>query len=104
MADQKTAKAIREFFGEVVQGTEFTGFDFVGITDEGSLFQNVETGDFVVVRTIVKAETFDGFDAVQAHTEKLEKAAEKAAKSKAKAEKDKAKREKEKAEKEEKGE
>lgn len=99
MADQKQAKAIREFFGEVVRNTGFEGFVFVGVTDEGSLFQNVETEDFVVVRSIVKAETFDGFEAVQAHQEKLEKAAEKAAKSKAKAEKDIAKREKEKAEK-----
>lgn len=89
MASAKEAKVVRDLFNGVVQTADVPGYAFVGMTDEGNLFQCAETGDFVVVKSIVKAEGFDGFDAVDAHNEKLAKAAEKAAAKAAKEAKEK---------------
>ena len=73
----KEAKVVREGMLDVVGGADF-GMEFVGRTSEGALFRT-NGGDHVVVRAIVKAETFDADAALQAFAEAQEKAAAKAA-------------------------
>ena len=80
MANAKEAKVMREsVLAEVVEKLE--GAVFVGRTSEGALFQLGE--DFVVVRAIVKSETFDADKALAEFVAK-EKVAEEKALAKAK--------------------
>jgi len=78
----KESKVVRESMLETVAGVEFEGMEFVGRTSEGALFRMGE--DFVVVRTIVKSETFDADEALRKFNEAQEKAAAKAAEKAAK--------------------
>ena len=71
MANQKVAKELRtEYLGTVAE-TEFEGGEFVGFTSEGAVFKN--GSDVVVVRVIVKAETFDYATEVAEYEEKIRK-------------------------------
>ena len=75
---QKEAKVVRDAVGVLVSETvKMEGYEFAGFTSEGAAFTNGE--DVFVVRTIVKSETFDLQDAIQALAEKEAKAREKAA-------------------------
>ena len=89
----KEAKVVREaVLAKVEEVLEIEGFEMVGRTSEGVAFESVETGDSLVVRTIVKAEGTDIRALVQEFTAKQEKAEkEKAEKEKkvAKAKKEK---------------
>ena len=89
MANQKEAKVLRERVMEAVEAAGVEGMEVLGRTSEGVLLQVGE--DFVVVRAIVKAETFEAEAAMAEFAEKQAKAE---AKEKEKAEKA-AKREKE---------
>ena len=85
MANQKVAKEIRENVAVALSEMDL-GMEYVGRTTEGSLFQVGE--DYVVIRAIVKAESFDPNDAVAEYEEKQAKAKEREeAKAKAKANK-----------------
>lgn len=76
MANQKQAKEIREMVLDSVATLEHDALDLKGRTSEGLVFAVGE--DFVVVRAIVKSETFDADAEILAFSEKLLKAEEKA--------------------------
>ena len=91
MANAKEAKVMRDgILGEVMEKLE--GAAFVGRTSEGALFQLGE--DFVVVRAIVKSETFDADKALEEFAAKEKVAEEKALAKAKKMTADSAKREK----------
>lgn len=88
MADQKMAKELREgVLAQVEQRLEAD--EVMGRTSEGVLLKMGD--DFVVVRAIVKAETFDAETALADFADKQLKAAEKAKEKAAKVAKAKAK-------------
>ena len=92
--DAKKGAVAREMFMKALEGFEVEGFVFVGRVSEGAVFESDE--GFVVVKPIVKKDTFDFDDALAEYEEKLVKAKEK---EEAKAKKvAKAKADKEKAE------
>ena len=75
---QKEAKVVRDAVGVAVsEMVTIEGYEFAGFTSEGVAFTNGT--DVFVVRTIVKSETFDLQDAIEALAEKEAKAREKAA-------------------------
>lgn len=77
--NQKEAKATREtFYGECEKLT-FGDFSFEGHTREGILFSN-DKGNFVVIKAIVKQDTFDSTDAMEEWAEAQEKARKRAEK------------------------
>ncbi len=80
MATQTQAKAIREGLLAQLVEVEFEGTEYVGRTSEGAVFRVGE--ELVVVRTIVKSETFDVEGAIADYAGKIAKA-EKAAADKA---------------------
>lgn len=88
----KEAKATREATYNVLENVDFAeaGLEYLGRVSEGNLY--AKGGDFVVVRTIVKADTFDAEAALEEYKAKEIAAKEKAAKKAKKASKDKAKR------------
>ena len=93
-------KELREQFYATIENNEVGLFECIGRTPEGLLFQ-APTGQCVVVKAIVKKDTFDYNDAIEEFTEKQTIAQEKEALKLAKLEKlaqEKAMREKEKAE------
>ena len=71
MANQKVAKELRTTYLETVVGTEFEGGEFIGFTSEGAVFR--QGSDTVVVRVIVKAESFDYESEVAEFEEKARK-------------------------------
>ena len=74
--DAKTAKVVRENFVTTVAGVlDIEGAKYVGRTSEGALFR-VGESDYVAVRAIVKAETFDAESALKAFEVRLEAARE----------------------------
>ena len=83
--DAKTAKLVREDFSNAVAQLEIlgTGFEFKGLTKEGSAFS--DGVDTIIVRTVVKAESFDLESALEEKADADAKAAEKATKAKSKA-------------------
>ena len=77
----KEAKVVREaVLAKVEEVLEIEGFEMVGRTSEGVAFESVETGDSLVVRTIVKAEGTDVRALVEEFTAKQKALAEKAEK------------------------
>ena len=93
MATQKEAKVIRERVMEAIEAAGVEGMELMGRTSEGVLFG--AEGEFVAVRAIVKAETFDAEAAMAELVEKEAKAAERAAAKAAKVAKAKVQKEKE---------
>ena len=78
MANQKTAKALRELFLTHIGYEAFEGMTYQGQTSEGVVFTTLdEAEDVVVVRVIVKAEGFDYNEAIADYTAKLEAIANK---------------------------
>lgn len=88
MATQKEAKVLREKVMGAVSEMVVDGMEFVGFTTEGVLFRADE--EFVVVRAIVKSESFDPEAAMAELQDKLEKAAKREAEKAAKVAKAKA--------------
>ena len=82
MANQKQAKQIRETILSQIQNQVFEGLEDgahaipMGRTSEGIVYGI--GNDYVVIRAIVKSETFDASGEIQAYAEKLAKAEEKA--------------------------
>ena len=93
MATQKEAKVLRERVMEAVERAGVEGMEVLGRTSEGVLFG--AEGEFVVVRAIVKAETFEAEAAMEAFAEREAKAEQKAKEKAAKVAKAKAEKEKE---------
>ena len=63
MANQKHSKELREQIYGMLDTLEFAGHEWLGRTSEGVAFQAGE--DVVVVRAIVKSETFDVAEAIE---------------------------------------
>ena len=93
MATQKEAKVLRERVMEAIETAGVEGMEVMGRTSEGVLFG--AEGEFVVVRAIVKAETFEPEAAMEAFAEREAKAEAKAKEKAAKVAKAKAAKEKE---------
>lgn len=78
MANQKTAKALRELVLTRIGYEAFEGMTYQGRTSEGVAFTTLdEAEDVVIVRAIVKAEGYDYKEAIADYTAKLEAVANK---------------------------
>ena len=83
--DAKTAKIMRQDFSNAIAELEVlgTGFEFKGLTKEGSAFS--DGVDTIIVKTIVKSEGFDLESALEEKAGADQKATDKATKAKSKA-------------------
>lgn len=89
----KRMNEIRETVVESAKVLEVKGFEFVGRSSEGLVFENASTDEYFVVKVIVKKEGFDAIEAIEEYEEKQEIAREKAEKAEAKKATVKAKKE-----------
>jgi len=96
----KRMNEVREFALESAKGLAVEGFEFLGRSSEGLVFENVSSEEYFVVKVIVKKEGFEAMEAIEEYEEKLEVAKEKALKAEEKKAKSVSKKSKEKEEKE----
>lgn len=89
----KRMNEVREIAVESVKGLEVKGFECIGRSSEGLVFENAESAEYFVVKVIVKKEDFDAMEAIEEYEEKQEIAREKAEKAEQKKASVKAKKE-----------
>ena len=75
---------IREMAIESSKEVQVLGFEFLGRSTEGLVFENVETEEYFVIKVIAKKEGFEATEAIEEYEEKQSIAEEKASKAEAK--------------------
>lgn len=94
MRNQKEQKVSREAFLTTIESVEFEGFERLGVTKEGILFQDAD-GNFNTVKVIAHKDGFDADGALKEKADAIAKAEEREAEKAKKAKEREAKKEKE---------
>ena len=93
MLTQKEKQQIREQIFEQLQNFPYAGFEVEGVITDGILLYHAEKDAYVVIKPIVKQESFDAEDALAEYQEKLKNRIERELKKAEKLAKEKVKKE-----------
>jgi hypothetical protein len=74
---QKVMAERKHTFNEALKGLTVEGFNFVGVTKKGVIFEEVATGAMVELSAVAKKEEFDFNEAEAEYNEAVEAKAEK---------------------------